>query len=278
MTDRTITRGTHKGYNYYKVDGFTMPSPSKIKLSPVYLDQYHAEQAVDAVDDLWTELTMIPEGSTRRRLLMDAIKTNYEYAAKRGRECHRLMEALVHGEPAVVGDPDIVTDQLLARRCQTDSSILRDAEAAARALTQYQIEPVVAEQPVVNTDWWYSGTLDLIATSPVWDYAPAVFDYKFTRDVYPDMALQMSAYNHATNTIVETMDGKRAVYTLGKMPSVLRTTAYILQTRGGVSQLVPVKTDGFVWDTVTAFVESWWQWAPNKDNALSPRVGGNPDD
>jgi hypothetical protein len=173
------------------------------------------------------------------------------------------MEALVNGQPAIVGDPARVTDPVLANKLAGDPSILVDASAAARALDAFRIQPYATEQALINTDWWFAGTCDLIATSPSFGDLPAILDYKFSRDVYPEYGLQTSAYNHMTNTIIETGGGtSKPVCTLGSMPDMRQDRAFVLHTRNGVASLVPVKTDGYVWEAVQAFIESWWLWVP----------------
>jgi len=285
-TQRTITRGTYKGHDYYKVDGYSMPSPSKIKLDAVFLDNYHAAQAVNAASDHWDQLAAMDAGSDRRGSLNAWILENYQYAAEAGREKHRLMEALVNGQPAVPGDKAILRDPSLTKRLAKDPSMLADAEAAARCLDAFKIQPFMAEQGVINTDYWYSGTLDMVATCDMFG-APSVLDYKFGRDIYPEFALQLGAYNHATHKIMEIPQtgprggAKRSTYELEPMPPIRHDMAFILHSTNGLARLVPVKTDGWVWDTVQAWVEAWWSYNPTvKDDPplLAPLITDGADD
>jgi len=260
------------GHQYWLVDGRKMPSPSKLKLEPPFLDRYHADEALDAVMDMWDELQAMGDPSMRRKAIQPAILARYNYAAERGRECHRIMEALVYGYKAVVGDPQEVPDPVLSARMRSDPSIERDAEEAARALARFGVTPLMVEQPIINTKFWYSGTCDLVATSPAFgDDKPTILDYKFTKQVWPDYALQQSAYTHATNTLDEVSHvgprgGKHpSTWEFGPLGDLRRDRAYVLNTRDGVSQMIPVVTGGEVWRSVQALLVAWWAFQPKEE-------------
>jgi hypothetical protein len=273
---------SYKGHAYWLLDGRKTPSPSKIKLEAPYLDNYHASEAIDAVIDTWDDLLAMPDQSMRRKALLGSVLARYSYAAERGRECHRLMEALVNGIQATLGDPMIVTDPVLAARLQSDPSIPRDAEAAARALALFRIDPVFTEQPIINRKWQYTGTCDLIATSPAFgDDQPTILDYKFTKQVWPDYALQQSAYSHATDLLVEVKHvGPRG----GKQPStwelepveLRRDRAYVLNTRDGVASMHPIVTGGDVWRAVQAWVTAYWAFDPQDNNPVLDPIQPGP--
>jgi hypothetical protein len=243
---RTITRGTTAGHHWYKLDGMMMPSPSKIKLTPPFLDNYHAECAADVLSDHWAALAGRTE-SERRKYFLEKTRVNMEAAAVAGKLRHSLMESLLKGEPARTAD----------------EAAIADAEAAARVFDQYQIRPVASEQAVVDAEvTWCSGTTDVIADVP--GYGLVILDFKFGKEVWPDHALQLSAYAHMTNMIIEVENrgprgGKLAsTWALGEMPAVRRDVALLVHTTQGVPRLVEVKTDGWVWAAVVAWCRAWW--------------------
>ncbi|MDR2930636.1 MAG: hypothetical protein LBV06_07030 [Propionibacteriaceae bacterium] len=241
-----------------------MPSPSKIKFNPFDNRRWMAEQIVNGIDASEFLATI----TDRQQWRSEAVKLGEKalgYAAERGRECHRIMEALVNGQPASVGDPQVVTDPVLSARLRVDPTIERDAQCAAKALEAFRVQPIMTEQPVINTTWWYSGSCDLVATCPVFgDDQPTIVDYKFTKSVSDEYALQQSAYNHVTNTLVRVQNrGPRGgtlpdTWEFGDMSDVRQDRAYILNTTDGYSSMVPMTTDGEVWKAVQAWVVAYW--------------------
>ncbi len=243
--DRTIVRRVTNGHAWYTLDGYLMPSPSKIKLEAPFLQNWQAGIAAGVIADQWEHLAGLPMSKRQaefQRLFVDGLNA----PAESGRHRHQLMEALLKGEKAKSQDP----------------AAIADAEAACRVIDAMRIQPIASEQAVVNTEIWCSGTTDVIADVP--GYGRVVMDFKFTKEVWPDYALQLSAYNHMTNTIVEVEQfgprgGKlKSTWDLGPMPEVRKDMALVLNVHEGVPRLVEVKTDGWVWLAVVAWVRAWW--------------------
>ena len=245
MADRTLIRRVTNGHSWFTLDGCLMPSPSKIKLSQPFLDNYHAEVAADVVTDCWEDLAGRAP-SDRRKFFVEKTVSGFGKPAEDGKLRHSLMEALAKGEKATSDDAGAVVD----------------AECAKRAMERYGIVPVESELMVVNTSTWCAGTTDMIAN--VAGYGRVVMDFKFGKEVWPDYALQLSAYAHMTNTIVEVEHRgvrggvKPSTWELGTMPKVRTDVALLLHTHDGVSDLYEVKTNGWVWSAVVAWCRAWW--------------------
>jgi hypothetical protein len=247
--NRVITRGTRDGHHYYMVDGYLMPSPSKIQLAAPFLDKFHAEGAANVLDDNWVDLASSTP-SERRRLFLQKTTAEYGRARDAGKLRHRLVEAMLNGEPAK----------------SDDAGAIADAQAAARTFDRFGITPIASELPVVNTNIWSAGTTDGIFEIPSW--GPVVLDLKFGEKVWPNHALQLSDYAHMTNTIISVEQwgprggARKPIFELGEIPEVRQDLAMILHVTGGVPRMLPIKIDGWVWRTVTAWCAAYWAYDP----------------
>jgi hypothetical protein len=112
-----------------------------------------------------------------------------EKARIRGQDVHAAAEAIALGvEPKIVSGTEPYVEQL------------------ARWIKRFRPSYLLAEAPVYNVEQFYAGTLDGILTLPG-DETPILFDYKTTewsidsgkaRHPFPEVALQLVAYAHAT--------------------------------------------------------------------------------
>jgi len=167
--------GRHEYFlNGVKIDGVT----SVLNALPKELKQWAANCAADYAVEHWDELAETP---ISRRL--DAIRYAHRDAVKRaqirGTTVHRYGEALVAGKP-VDADPEY----------------LGPAQAYARFLDRWKIEPVAVETAVLHPQHKYAGRADLWATVGARDNARALIDLK-TGNVYESVVLQLAAYRHA---------------------------------------------------------------------------------
>ena len=180
MTARLAVRrygATGHGYTLdgEKIDGVT----SILDALPKALKQWAADCAANYALEHWDELTA--DTPTRR---LDRIRYAHREvvgeAAMRGTLIHRYGEALVAGEPV-----DAAPEHL------------GPAQAYARFLDEWKIEPVATETPVCHTGYRYAGRPDLWATIGVRDGARALIDLKTGRNVYESTVLQIAAYRYA---------------------------------------------------------------------------------
>ena len=108
-------------------------------------------------------------------------------AAKRGTAVHDLAEQL-----NLTGDVDAPDD------------LIGFMQGYVQFMHEWQITPVLAEVIVGNRTHWYSGKVDLFATSPLLQTAEEIaagyvveIDLKTSKGVYMDTALQTAAYARA---------------------------------------------------------------------------------
>ncbi len=126
-------------------------------------------------------------------------------AAERGTEVHDLAEKL-----ATTGEVD------------APEELVGFIEGYLDFLDRWQITPVLVEVVLANREHWYSGKVDLLATSPLLmsqadiDAGKVIqIDLKTSKGVYFETALQTAAYSRAEFY----MDGTKEV----PMPEVVAT-------------------------------------------------------
>jgi hypothetical protein len=98
-------------------------------------------------------------------------------AAIRGTDIHALAEELAHGREVEV--PEHLADPV---------------DGYVRWLDAWSPEVIWTERPVANRRWWYAGKPDVVCRigSDVW-----LLDWKSSKAVYGDNALQVAAYGNA---------------------------------------------------------------------------------
>lgn len=98
-------------------------------------------------------------------------------AAVRGTEIHAIAERVIAGEEVDPGEH------------------VAEVQGYVDFLDAWDIQPVHTEVSVGNRTHWYSGRLDLIATSPhLADGKPILLDIKTSNGIYGETALQTAAY------------------------------------------------------------------------------------
>lgn len=112
------------------------------------------------------------------KLLWNSRYTSKERAAQLGSRIHEAIESYVLDRPAPQWSDDVAPY----------------LENAVRFLTDFGVLVEMTEASVFNRTQKYAGTLDMIATinGQRW-----LIDFKTGSGVYPETALQMSAYAHA---------------------------------------------------------------------------------
>jgi hypothetical protein len=163
----------------YKLDGAEVPSVTTILNSlPKNLTQWAADSAANYAVENWAELTEKPM-TKRLDSIRYAHRDTLSTAATRGTEIHGYGEKLVKGE--VVEIPD---------------EHRGPAQAYARFLDMWQIEPVATEAAIVNTTQRFAGRGDLWANVGKRDGAFAYIDLKTGKGIYESVILQCSGYDN----------------------------------------------------------------------------------
>lgn len=100
-------------------------------------------------------------------------------AAVRGTDVHALAEQIIHGESVDVPE-----------------HLLGHVEGYVRFLEEFDVQPVLTEQPVASRKWRYGGKFDAIVTigKGRWKGRQPLLDWKTSSGVYGETALQTAAY------------------------------------------------------------------------------------
>lgn len=175
---------TRDASHHYYLDGEgPLPSVTTIlgvldKSGPLvgWAKRITAEAAVDNAAQIpgWVELGG-RDGAVG--FLTKAATAKRDRAANAGSEVHRLAEAIVRGQDVEV--PEELVPFVAAYR---------------KFLADFEPEFLAAEEMVASVAYGYAGTLDAIAllSGETW-----ILDIKTGKGVYPDTALQLSAYANA---------------------------------------------------------------------------------
>lgn len=99
-------------------------------------------------------------------------------AAIRGTDVHGLAERLTHGESVDV--PEHISGYV---------------QACVDFLDEWGFEADITERPCASRKWGYAGTMDAIGT--LRDGRRVIADWKTSSGVWPEAAVQLSAYRYA---------------------------------------------------------------------------------
>lgn len=144
---------------------------------PRWAAKMTAEYAV-AQKDTWTGL----DNRAAIELLKGSPWRSMNDAAEKGTSIHGIAEKLLRGEQIDFIQPGT------EHACQS----------VAELITALRPKPVAIEATVWSHKYKYAGTLDLLATidDELW-----LIDWKSSKGVYPDFALQLAAYAMADEII-----------------------------------------------------------------------------
>ncbi len=164
----------------YLLDGEKIPGVTTIlNALPKQLKQWAADCAANHAVEKWDELSELP--LTKR---LDAIRYAHRdvvgEAALRGTEIHAYGDALANGREVTVPD-----------------EYRGPAQAYARWLDKWEIEPVATEAAICSLTHRYGGRGDLWATVGKRDGAYALIDVKSGKNVYESTVLQIAGYDGA---------------------------------------------------------------------------------
>lgn len=168
-----------KGMGVTTAIGEGMPKPAL----PYWAAKVVAQTVVDMdLNDLRAVLALGRDGAIHA--LKQAPWTQRDKAAARGTEVHNLAEQLITGVDVAV--PEHLSGHV---------------ESVVKFLNEWQVRPVLVERTVGHYRYGYAGTFDLIGDLP--DGRRVLFDYKTSTGVYPDVALQLAAYQWASHYVAE---------------------------------------------------------------------------
>lgn len=217
-----VKRKNHgRGHSYQDASGARIPGVTTILgngCPKPALIEWSARKTIEYAVDYWDELTALPV-SERIRRLSRARFEHRDAAARRGTEVHKLAEQLATGETVDVPD-----------------ELAGHVDAYVSFLDSWDVQPIELERVAVSYRYGYAGTFDLIAelrhpTVPgrrvVW-----LLDIKTTESgVYPETALQLAAYRHATHYV----DAEGI-----ERPMLPVELVGVVHVRGDGAELVPV--------------------------------------
>jgi hypothetical protein len=177
-------KDTARGHHYLDAEDRRVPGVTTILgdgIPKPALITWAANSTAEYAIDNWDKLSSL-SSSARLKELQGARWSVKDAAANRGTAVHELGERLVAGEEVDVPD-----------------ELVGHAEAYARFLDDYSVEPLHTEFSVVSYRWGYAGTGDLIANL---HYLGAkhrlLIDLKTNRSgIFGETALQAAAYRYA---------------------------------------------------------------------------------
>lgn len=218
----------------------------------------------------WSVTTIIGNGLPKPAIAGWQAKTIAEYAVANHRQLAGMLAAvrIIHTDTGiqVVTDPDAVqaaVDWLKgspwresSRKMDIGSAVHAEAEAYVLGIPRPEppalirgyidgfrdfiatMEPTyeLTEATVYNPAESYAGTLDAVM---VIGGVRLLVDYKSGKDIYPDVALQLAAYGHATHVLLP--DGSSQ-----PMPKVDAAAALHLR-EDGTWALIPVEIGEVPW-------------------------------
>jgi hypothetical protein len=114
--------------------------------------------------------------------LMEASKRELKKSAARGTTLHKVAEDFMNGAAL----PDDLEPEDMAR-----------VTVLARFIERYAPKVIASEQRLLNTQYGYGGTGDLIATTRCVPGAPIMWDYKSAKALYSSFGMQLAAYAKA---------------------------------------------------------------------------------
>lgn len=182
---------TAKGHYYKDAAGARVPGVTTIigggVPKPALINWAGTATAEYAIDH-WDELGGLSPAQRLKRLTGARYEAK-DRAANRGTEVHKVAERLLRGETV-----------------QVPEEIAGHAEAYARFLDEFKVEPVHVEFSCVSYKWGYAGTADLCAwlVLPEHGRTLLLLDLKTSRSgIFGETALQLAAYRHADVWIVD---------------------------------------------------------------------------
>ena len=174
----------------YRLDGKAVPGVTTLisgGLPKPALPRWAAKAAAEYVAANLEVLNALPDAESIVATVKQSPWSQRDRAAVRGSEVHAIAEKLIHGEEVDV--PDALAGYV---------------DGYVRFLDAWQPTPVLTERPCANRQWWYAGTPDAIVTLPSGERL--LMDWKTSKGVYGETALQLAAYANAEFYVDENQD------------------------------------------------------------------------
>lgn len=212
---------TAKGHYYRDADGNRVPGVTTIISKGVPKDaliNWAGNATADYAVNNWDELAKLPPAA-RLTKLRKARYEDRDTAGARGTEVHHYAEQLVQGKSV-----DVPVE------------LAGHAEAYAKFLLDFDVEPVHVEFSVASYAYGYAGTGDLIAylTIPGIGRVLGLCDVKTNRSgIFGEVGLQLAGYRYADVLIDD--DGEHP------MPEV--DGCYAIHVRTDGADLIPVTAE-----------------------------------
>jgi hypothetical protein len=243
-------------YHRYSLDGHWVPSPTGITGAALHkpaLAYAAAREAASWASTHAGEIDQLGEETWRKEATMWHKKVWAE-SRDTGTAVHSLAEVLIYGNPLPTEDK---------AGLPYPDDVYRMAEQLARFMDSWSVDPLAHEAIVFNEHDKWAGRLDLIAALS--DGNRWLLDYKTgASGVWPETALQLAAYSHATHIVWKDEDRK--------MPVVDRRGAVWVRPDGW--QLIPVDvTDGDALYEVFRSMIPVALWAKKADKDKDDFVG-----
>lgn len=198
-----------------------------------------AEQAAIWALDHLRDVRRMGEGDWIRAAKM-AHRAVWDESKHRGIFLHDAARQLVHGDTLEPFDED---------GNPWPPDVRAAAEHLARFMDEWDVQPLIVERPVFHTTDLWAGTVDLVAQ--LRDGRALVLDYKTGKAnrltghaVYPEHAIQLSAYRHASHYQHE----DEATGELSDVPMVATDGAAVVWAHAEGYQLRPVRADASAYD------------------------------
>lgn len=165
----------------YTLDGKPVPGVTTLLsggLPKPALPRWAAKTAAEYVAANLETLTQLPDPESVIAAVKQSPWSQRDRAAVRGTDVHKIAEELIHGR-----DVDVPADLLGA------------VEGYVRFLDAWQPKPLLTEFALASRKWWYAGTADAVFELPNGERILA--DWKTSKGVYGEAALQVAAYGNA---------------------------------------------------------------------------------
>lgn len=147
-----------------------MPKPALVS--------WAARSAAEYVADNLEVISQLPDRESVIATVKQSPWSHRDRAAVNGTDVHAIAEKLIHGQEADV--PEHLTGYV---------------DGYVRFLDEWEPQPILTEFTVASRQWWYAGTADAIFTLPNGERLLA--DWKTSKGVYGETAMQLAAYSHA---------------------------------------------------------------------------------
>lgn len=250
----------------YTLDGHRIPGVTSIigkVLDKPALVAWAARETAAFADEHWERLSRMRSADRLKELEQARFRTN-KAAVVRGNRLHEFGQKVAAEGAAAV--------PLEYREA---------AEAYARFLDRWQLEPLCLETPVCNTEYRYGGTLDAIMRTP--KLGTILMDVKTGSGVYSETALQLAAYRYADVRLTEIPQrgprGGVLPSTWQEEPMVDVDACYVAHVQANDVELVPLKAGSDEYETFLYLLEvfeSWVKrtsWNFRDDPSYDPPVG-----